>query len=271
LDHELKARAGTPDEQPRWPDLHRIAGKAAFFLSRLDVAERHFTELDKYEKYSDGIVQQIRKALPEERQYWEAETKLREAETKAAKDPQALLPRVKLQTTQGDITLELFENEAPNTVANFITLVESKFYDNKPFFQVANDSAKAGQVAATENALDFSIAFEATSKNFRRHFYGSLFMHRPGGKDSASSVFGIALLRFFPAGDPKFDEEGDHIGGNTVFGRVVEGFDVLHKLQRVNPLLDTAAEPDKIKTATVVRKRNHEYKPNRQGQGSKAR
>ena len=49
---------------------------------------------------------------------------IREAEAKADD-----LPRVKLKTTKGDIVIELFENEAPNTVANFISLVEKRFYD----------------------------------------------------------------------------------------------------------------------------------------------
>ena len=46
------------------------------------------------------------------------------------------LPRVLFKTTHGDIVIELFENEAPNTVANFISLVENKKYDGTVFHRV---------------------------------------------------------------------------------------------------------------------------------------
>jgi hypothetical protein len=55
---------------------------------------------------------------------WSAEKELREKE-KAADD----LPLATIKTARGEITLELFENQAPNTVANFISLAEKKFYD----------------------------------------------------------------------------------------------------------------------------------------------
>jgi cyclophilin family peptidyl-prolyl cis-trans isomerase len=50
-------------------------------------------------------------------------------------------------------------------------------------------------------------------------------------------------------------------GKHTVFGRVIEGIDVLAKLQRRNPDAVNPPEPDKIVKAEVVRKRDHEYKP----------
>jgi peptidylprolyl isomerase/peptidyl-prolyl cis-trans isomerase B (cyclophilin B) len=50
-------------------------------------------------------------------------------------------------------------------------------------------------------------------------------------------------------------------GKHTVFGRVIDGFDVLSKLQRRDPGDPRAAPPDKIISAKVVRKRDHEYKP----------
>src|SRR5579871_6273939 len=46
------------------------------------------------------------------------------------------LPQVLLHTTKGDIVIELYEDEAPNTVANFISLVEKKFYNGLTFHRV---------------------------------------------------------------------------------------------------------------------------------------
>ncbi|HIF31619.1 MAG TPA: peptidylprolyl isomerase, partial [Planctomycetaceae bacterium] len=63
--------------------------------------------------------------------FWKEEKAIREKEA-AADD----LPRVVLHTTEGDIVLELFENEAPETVGNFINLLEKGFYDGRSFFRV---------------------------------------------------------------------------------------------------------------------------------------
>jgi cyclophilin family peptidyl-prolyl cis-trans isomerase len=69
-------------------------------------------------------------------------------------------------------------------------------------------------------------------------------------RDTGGSQF---FLTFLPT---------SHLDGrHTVFGRVVEGMDVLTKLQRRDPSAANPAEPDKIIEATVVRKRNHPYEP----------
>ena len=64
--------------------------------------------------------------LDEYKELWAKEQAIREAEARPDD-----LPRVKLTTTKGDIVIELFENEAPDTVGNFISLVEKRrFYDD---------------------------------------------------------------------------------------------------------------------------------------------
>ncbi len=70
---------------------------------------------------------------------WEHEQELRAAEAKADD-----LPRVLLETTRGPVVIELFEDQAPNTVANFIQLVESGFYDGSDFYQVVDDFVAQG-------------------------------------------------------------------------------------------------------------------------------
>jgi cyclophilin family peptidyl-prolyl cis-trans isomerase len=261
LDNEQKARAKLqpPANEPRRPELHRIAARAAYHLTDLDKAEKHFQALEKYPAHNVGDVQTLRKMLPDEQKAWEAESKLRAAEAKEDNDPQAL-PRVKLETTKGDIVIELLENEVPGTVANFISLVESKFYDGKPLDDVSAETVETGRVAAGEQGLNYTIPFEATSKNARPTYRGSLYMLREeAGKDTAVSRFGIALRRF-PSVDAKFDDKGEHKEGSTVFGRVVQGLDVLPKLQRISPS-SIDVEPDRIIKASVVRKRNHAYVP----------
>ena len=62
---------------------------------------------------------------------WDTESKLRTAEVEADD-----LPRVRLTTSKGEVDIELYENEAPETVGNFINLVEQGYYDGLKFHRV---------------------------------------------------------------------------------------------------------------------------------------
>jgi len=176
---------------------------------------------------------------------WQREQQLRAAEAKADD-----LPRVKFTTSKGDIVLELFENEAPNTVANMINLVEKKYYDGTSFHRVLpNFMAQGGDPTGTgSGGPGYMIKCETGTDKDRMHFRGTLSMAH-AGKDTGGSQF---FLTFKPT---------PHLNGvHTVFGRVVEGMDVLAKLQRIDPE-QGGVQPDKIVKATVVRKRDHAYEP----------
>lgn len=162
-----------------------------------------------------------------------------------AADP---LPRVLLRTTKGDVIVELYEDEAPNTVANFINLVEKKFYDGTKFHRVIEGfMAQGGDPEGTgRGGPGYTIACECTKPNARRHQRGSLSMAHKG-RDTGGSQFFIC---FRPT--PHLD------GQHTVFGQVVEGMDVVDKFERSdNPYV----QPDKIIEARVLQKRNHPYEP----------
>lgn len=169
-------------------------------------------------------------------------------------------PRVKLSTTQGDIVLELFEDQAPNTVANFISLVEKGFYDGTKFHRVLESFvAQAG--CPDGNGLGgpgYEIKGEAKSPDARRHFVGSISMALEGfdAPDSGGSQFFLTLDR-----TPKLD------GFFTVFGRIVDGAGTLEKLARTHMLVNNLEQkipnvkPDQITKASVMRKREHAYQP----------
>jgi cyclophilin family peptidyl-prolyl cis-trans isomerase len=184
--------------------------------------------------------------------YWQHEQALRSAED-AAEGDQAL-PRVLLETSRGDILLELFENEAPNTVANFISLVESQFYDGTKFHRVIPGfMAQGGDPNSKDGAAGqpgtggpgYVIDCECYQPDSRRHFAGSLSMAH-AGKDTGGSQFFITHLP-----TPHLDADVAPESVHTVFGRVVEGMDVVLDLE----------QDDVIESATVVRKRNHDYTP----------
>jgi peptidylprolyl isomerase len=77
-------------------------------------------------------------------------------------------------------------------------------------------------------------------------------MAKKSERNTAGSQF---FFTFTPA---------QHLDGEyTVFGRILEGMDVLAKLQRRNPKNPAAAPPDRILKAVVERRRDHEYQPTR--------
>jgi len=218
--------------------------------------ERYFASFPKDEKgMGDArMIGMMLASIPTLKADWATEQEIRKAETEAGEqDPAKKLPRVLLKTSKGDITLELFENEAPNTVANFISLVEKKFYDGVVFHRVLpRFMAQGGDPDGTgSGGPGYTIDCECQKPGYRKHFRGSLSMAHAGLNTGGSQFF----LTFVPTS--MLD------GRHTAFGRVVEGIEVLAEIQRVDPEDKEAMVPtiDKIIEAKVLNKRDHEYEP----------
>ena len=234
-------------------DLNDLVGVSAYEVSSYDDAEKYLKLADEAGKLS-AVGRNYLKDLPEVRADWEKELAIRKAETKPDGDPMAL-PRVLLKTTQGDILLEFFENEAPGTVGNFISLVEKKFYDGLVFHRVLKGFMAQAGCPKGDGTGDpgYKIKCECHQENFRKHFRGSLSMAKSPERDTGGSQFYLCFR-------PTRHLDGEH----TVFGRVIKGIEVLGKLKRRAP---DGPEPDKIISATVVRKRDHKYGPDKVGDG----
>jgi len=161
------------------------------------------------------------------------------------------LPRVRLVTEKGTLVIELFEDHAPNTVANFISLVSKKFYDGTTFHRLVPNfmiqggdpnSKKPGASAAELGQGDpgYTIADELGPKS-RKLFSGYLGMARRANKpNSGGSQF---FLTHVPAG--WLNDK------HTVFGRVIKGMALVRMIAR----------GDKIIKIEVLRKRDHKYQP----------
>jgi len=234
----LLQEAGSQEEQ-----VLLTGATAAMIVSDLDAASTFLKAASDAGVDSDKV-SSLEQALETERPKVEAEMAKRAAEEKADD-----LPRVKIETSKGTIVVELFENEAPNAVANFISLVEKHFYDGTVFHRVIPQfMAQGGDPKGTgSGGPGYSIACECELPGARNHFLGSLSMAH-AGKDTGGSQF---FLTFRPT---------EHLDGkHTVFGRVIEGLDVLPKIQRTEGPM--AGLPDKIVKAEVIRKRDHAYEP----------
>ena len=141
-----------------------------------------------------------------------------------------------LITTHGTLVAELFDKEAPNTVANFEKLANSGFYDGTKFHRVIPDFvvqggdpySKGGEHAkgpVGTGGPGYKIKCE-TAGNPHRHAVGALSMAH-AGKDTGGSQFFIVLS----------EPNTRHLNGvHTVFGRVTEGLDLLPKIKQNDTL-----------------------------------
>lgn len=228
------------------PDLYDAAGEIAFMLNDFEQAARYL-ELAEQNKVLSERCAGFKKDLSYYRTSWAKESVFRQQDSEK-KD----LPRVTLDTTKGKIVLELYEDQTPNTVANFVYLVEKGFYDGMFFEQVIpGEGAVAGRsLENPDGGPGWSIRDEFDATNSRNHYRGTISMMR-GEPNSAGSIFFISF-------SPIKDLDGKYV----VFGRVVEGMDVLTKLQIMDPTNpDPMAEPDQIEKASAVTKRDHKYRP----------
>jgi peptidyl-prolyl cis-trans isomerase A (cyclophilin A) len=135
---------------------------------------------------------------------------------------------IRFETSLGDITIEMFEKEAPATTANFLKYVDDGYFDGTIFHRVipnfviqgggfTEDMAQKRTQAPIKNEADNGL------KNSR----GTLSMARTNDINSATSQFFVNL---------KDNESLNHSRGNfgyAVFARVAEGMDVVDKIAEV--------------------------------------
>jgi cyclophilin family peptidyl-prolyl cis-trans isomerase len=135
---------------------------------------------------------------------------------------------IRFETTLGDFTIELFDKEAPVTVANFLQYIDDGFFDGTIFHRIVPGFVIQGggfTEDMTQKRTQPSIKNEADNglKNAR----GTLSMARTNDVNSATSQFFVNL---------KDNEFLDHKRGNfgyAVFARVTEGMDVIDKIAAV--------------------------------------
>jgi cyclophilin family peptidyl-prolyl cis-trans isomerase len=178
------------------------------------------------------------------------------AEAKPAAAKPAENPRVLIKTSMGDITVELFQKEAPVSTRNFLTYVDKKFYDGTIFHRVINGFMIQGggfdKNLRQKGTLD-PIENEAT--NGMKNKRGTLAMARTMDPHSATSQFFINVVDN-PALDFVSPADG-RTWGYAVFGRVVDGMDVVDAIKAVptgmkNGMADVPVTPVEIISATRI-------------------
>jgi len=143
-------------------------------------------------------------------------------------------PRVVIETSLGKIVVELFPDVAPNTVKNFLDLVNDGFYNGLTFHRVAKNFVIQGGSPGGSPAGNAGYTIPAEFSNLP-HMPGTLAMARGADPNSASCQFYICLSEL-----PDLD------GKYTIFGQTVEGMDVVRKIGDVPTIEGTETPKDPV-------------------------
>ncbi|HEM6392829.1 peptidylprolyl isomerase [Streptococcus suis] len=185
---------------------------------------------------------------------------------------------VKIKTTEGDITIKLFPEQAPLTVENFLTHAKEGYYNGTIFHRVIKDfmiqggdplgNGTGGESiwAGKGTTIDAGYGFKDEISAFLYNIRGSLSMANAGAGTNGSQFFinqnttdmssqlstssypGKIIEAYKNGGNPNLD------GKHTVFGQVIEGMDIVDKIASVET--DSSDKPKtdvKIESIEIVK------------------
>ncbi|MGN6669569.1 MAG: peptidylprolyl isomerase, partial [Trinickia sp.] len=164
-------------------------------------------------------------------------------------------PQVLLKTSDGDIKVELYPEQAPKTVANFLDYVKSGQYSGTIFHRVIKGFMIQGGGYTTSFAEKPTRApIPLESRNGLKNTTGTIAMARTGDPNSATDQFFINTVD-----NAGLDYPNPDGNGYAVFGKVVSGMDVVKKIEATptttrGPMSDVPQQPIVIQSATVVSK-----------------
>lgn len=258
-------------------DLKSILMRTALFTNRFEIAislrDQVASKIAKLPKLELSMLQ----SLPDLARIGAEEAKLRQA------DKVSDLPRVELVTSEGRLVIELYEDQYPETVGHFIYLVESGFYNNLVFHRVTKNFlpfsiAQTGQMSLKDmgngqqgwfaHDIKYNVVDEIPRDGaVRRHLRGVVSLCIKEDKEKAKRIPNSAGSQFMIILVPSPALDGNQVA----FGRVIEGLDVIDRFSANLTISeeDGKEKPidnpkySKIIEAKVLRKREHEYLPNK--------
>jgi len=170
-------------------------------------------------------------------------------------DAAAKNPQVKLTTTMGDIVLELYPDKAPATVANFLQYVKDGYYNGTVFHRVISTfMIQGGGMDANLKAKSTRAPIKNEADNGLKNEPYTVAMARTSDPNSATSQFFINVANNQPLNHTAKTPSG---WGYAVFGRVIQGQDVVDKIKAVptgrqGMYADVPTTPVTITQATMV-------------------
>lgn len=174
--------------------------------------------------------------------------------------PQTNIVTVVMATELGDLELELYQDKAPVSVANFLRYVAAGKYDGGTFFRIVRPQIDPSHSKITVVQADIrpnseelaTIKLETTQQTGLKHLDGSLSMARNQQADSAAGSFFICI-----GAQPALDFGGARIAdglGFAVFGRVTKGMEIVKKINQIRQtkIDDEVYIPEQILVHPVV-------------------
>ena len=155
------------------------------------------------------------------------------------------MTEVLMRTSAGDITIELYDDKAPKTVENFLKLVDQRFYNGLHFHRVIKDFMLQGGCPNSKDPNNPKAGTGGPGYQINCEFHPELKHDRPGLMSMANAGPNTNGSQFFITHSAQPHLDGKH----TVFGRVLEGLDVVNRI----------SQGDEIQSVTVLNKRDHEY------------
>lgn len=161
-------------------------------------------------------------------------------------------PRVEIETTKGSFVIELFKDEAPLSVANFLEYVNGGFYEGTVFHRIEPGLViQGGGFTADLEKKETSDPIPNEAGNGIRNIRGTVGVARTADMNSGTSQFYINLLD-----NPGFNGDGVN-DGYAVFGRVYSGMDVVDSIAMVETtdqgmLSNVPVEPVEVLSAKQV-------------------
>ncbi|EEV22246.1 peptidyl-prolyl cis-trans isomerase, cyclophilin-type [Enhydrobacter aerosaccus SK60] len=141
------------------------------------------------------------------------------------------MPYVELETTMGNIVIELNHEKAPNTVANFLEYVKSGHYDGTIFHRVIDGfMIQGGGMDANMKEKSTNAPIQNEADNGLKNEVGTIAMARTSDPHSATAQFFINVKdnSFL-----NFSGKNPQGWGYAVFGKVTEGMDIVNKIKGV--------------------------------------
>jgi peptidyl-prolyl cis-trans isomerase A (cyclophilin A) len=167
-------------------------------------------------------------------------------------------PQVLIKTSEGEIVVELYPDKAPKSVANFLQYVDDDHYDGTIFHRVISGFMIQGGGFGADfydgnlQTRKTRAPIEIESNNGLKNDRGTIAMARTGDPNSATSQFYINVVD-----NDSLNYPGHDGYGYTVFGRVIEGMDVVDRIRKVptgtvGPFRDVPREPVLIESVVRV-------------------
>ncbi len=143
------------------------------------------------------------------------------------------MKKAKIETDKGTMTLELYEDDAPNTVANFIKLCESGFYNGLKFHRVIPDFVIQGGCPRGDGTGGPGYSIDCELDGEKQYHDRGVISMAHAGRNTGGSQFFICHSR----------QNTAHLDRNhTVFGKVIENVEVIDLIQKGDKIISVTIQ-----------------------------